>query len=313
MNRNAEARQPAILLTGPTASGKTELSLQLAERLGGAIVCMDSMQIYRGMDIGTAKPTPEERARAPHHLFDLVYPWEDFSVGRYVELARAKAEELSAESLVPVFCGGTGQYASALAEGLEFVPMRADPDLRASLEARYAAEGGERLIAEIRSFDPETAARLAPADKKRIVRALEVFSQTGLSPTQINLRSREKGPERPYLVFVCTLPREELYARINLRVERMLEEGLESEIERLWQQDPQGRGALRTAIGYREWVDYREGRCDLAKVVEQIQLNTRHYAKRQLTWMRAKPYVHWLEGRDTASRLEEVLRYFPKA
>lgn len=301
-------KEDAIIITGPTASGKTGLSLALAQHLQGEVVCCDSMQIYRYMDIGTATPTAADQAKVKHHLFDIKDPDEKFSVSGYVDLARPLAKKLLKQEIVPIFCGGTGQYVTALAEGIEFIDIPVDLQLRKILEERYLKEGGESMLADMATFDSETAARLAPNDRKRIVRAFEVHIQSGQSLTEMNRRSKLKGPERKYHVFICAPEREFLYQRINERVEVMLELGLEDEVRNLFNRYPQPETALHTAIGYKEWLPYFDGQISRNEVQVAIAQYSRNYAKRQLTFMRPRKYAHWLRGKTIEERLAEILQ-----
>lgn len=311
MNANNKRDDFAIIITGPTASGKSDLAMQLADEMNGIIICCDSMQIYRGMDIGTAKPTAADRAAVPHRLFDIREPNSIYNVSDYVDLARRTAAEVIAMGKIPIFCGGTGQYISALAEGLQFISVPADRSLRLHLEQEYERLGGEAMLLKIAEFDQLAAAKLAPRDRKRIVRALEVWQQTGLTPTEINIRSRINGPEREYLVFACNLPRQYLYERINHRVDLMIAAGLEAEARQIRQTYPEPDAAFTVAIGYKEWLPYFDRSdenqpADRDKVVDKIRQNSRNYAKRQLSLLRGKSYVYWLNGTSTGERIEKI-------
>lgn len=306
----SEQTPPALILAGPTASGKTELALSLAACFPSEIVCMDSMQLYRGMDIGTAKPTEEEKAGIPHHLFDCADPDDPFSVARYVEAARNKAEEITARGHLPIFCGGTPQYATALVTGMRFIELPHDPQLREAITNRYQQEGGEVLIREIALRDPETAARLAPADQKRIVRALEVFEQTGKTLSEINQLSLQAGPERPYHLLFLEPDRNWLYPRINQRVGQMFQQGLTQEVEQLFERYPQEGTALRQAIGYKEFLPYFEKRSSLDETADKIRQNSRNYAKRQMSWFRSKAYVYRLFEHSHSRRMQILQNEF---
>lgn len=296
----------AILLTGPTASGKSALSLQLASAQNGVVICMDSMQLYREMDIGTAKPTSEEQKRVPHLLFDSCNIGMRFDVYQYLKLARKTAAECIARGKWPIFCGGTCQYASALAEGLQLIETPTDFACRQYWEEEYRKQGGEALLLRIRSFDPQTANRLAPADRKRIVRALEVYETSNKTLTEIHEESRQQGPERTYHVFAIDLPRSRLYERINQRVLQMLDAGLEEEVHGLIMRYGMEANPLQTAIGYKEWIPYFQGTVTRSEVVDKIQQHSRNYAKRQLSWLRAKPYVHWLSEDSQDCRMQQI-------
>lgn len=293
---------PALLITGPTASGKTALSVALAQCLSAEIICMDSMQLYEGLDIGAAKPDEAERQGVPHHLFDHLKPTQRFSVHDYVERARDLVKTLQEQGKLAVFCGGTVQYALALKEGLQFYPIGYDPALRQRLERQYDEQGGQVCLNELAAVDPDQASRLAPTDRKRVVRALERYYLTGLTRAQLDAHSRQKGPERDYVMFAIDLPRALLYERINARVQAMMEQGLEAEVKRLNQTYPDAPNSLGVAIGYKEWQAQRTR----AETVDKIQQNSRHYAKRQLSWLGANPDVHWLDSLDRAMQLSKI-------
>ncbi|MBI5836674.1 MAG: tRNA (adenosine(37)-N6)-dimethylallyltransferase MiaA [Candidatus Eisenbacteria bacterium] len=284
--------RPLAVLVGPTAAGKTAVALELADLLARdgppvEILSVDSRQVFRGMDIGTAKPTPAENARVRHHLVDLVDPGESLSAGAFRRHFDAAEAGLATRGVRPLAVGGSGLYLKAVTHGL-FQGPAARADLRAAWEPRPV----EELHAELRSVDPETAARLAPRDRQRIVRALEVFHTEG-RPLSALHRERP-GSGRPVAVVGLERPREELYARIDRRVEAMVAAGLEEEARRLWERRlPPDTGAMKT-VGYREWFPRFEGRRSGAEAVEEIQRNTRRYAKRQLTWFRALPGVAWV-------------------
>lgn len=308
LRQRLQKEQAAILLTGPTASGKTRLSLALAQQLDADILCCDSVQLYRDLTIGSAKPTPRERNLCPHRLFDILDLETVFSVSEYVDLARQEATHCWERGRLPLFCGGSVQYLSALAEGIQFLDQARDAKLRARLEERYEREGGEKLLEEVRLFDPQTAERLHPRDRKRIVRALEVYAQSGKSPSELNAASTQRGPERPYYVFALDLPRPLLYERINRRVQLMVEEGLVEEVQSLKQREKQTAQSypiLHSAIGYREWFS-SDPEPGLDETLDKIRQNSRRYAKRQLTWLRSKPYVHWISSASTEEELGQL-------
>ena len=275
-----------IVIAGPTASGKSATALQVALACNGEIISADSMQIYRGMDIGTAKVTPDEQSLVRHHLIDLLSPRETFSVAAWQQAALAAIADIHSRGCLPIVCGGTGQYISALMDGLAFTPIETDPALRAELNARTDREGTEGLLAEIATFDPATASRLHMKDRKRIVRAHEVYRQTGMTPTELNARSRQQPTPYHYQGFCLWPERALLYSRIEQRVDDMLAHGLIEEVRRLALQDLPPDASCRQAIGYKEVFDYLAGKASLAETADRIKLATRHYAKRQLTWFR---------------------------
>lgn len=289
-------RKPTCLvLTGPTASGKTEVGLFLAERLHAEILCMDSMQIYRGMDIGTAKPTAAELARAPHHLLDLVEPIEAFSVADYVQAAEACARSVFDRGKLPLFLGGTCLYLHALREQMSLGQVGSDPEFRADLEAIAASEAGKALLHDqLQQVDRKTAERLHPNDIRRVIRALEVYHLTGV-PFSEQPKSIGSAPF-DYRVVALDWDREELYRRINLRVDRMIERGLIEEVQYLLDQGVPADAQAMKAIGYKEIVPYLRGETDRASAISLLKQNTRHYAKRQWTWLRHEQNITWVDG-----------------
>lgn len=285
----------ARILTGPTASGKSSLALQLAERLGGELVSMDSMTLYRGLDIGTDKPSAEDRQRIPHHLIDVFDPWESATVAWWLAAAEAACADIAARGLVPIIVGGTPFYLKALLHGL-FPGPPASPKLRQQLENDAVRDGAEALHARLAAVDPKTAARLHPNDIRRVVRALEVHELTGrpISSWQQTwdtpaFATQPLTPLRTIPTVVLQRPRDALYKRINNRVVAMLDAGWLDEAARLRDlPQPLSREA-RQALGYRELFEYLDGRAtSWADTVDRIQMRTRQFAKRQLTWFR-----HW--------------------
>lgn len=277
--------QKVIVIAGPTASGKTALGISLARTLGGEIVSADSMQIYRRMDIGTAKATPEERAKVPHHMLDVADPAEDYSVARYVAGAAACCEEILSRGKIPVLVGGTGLYIDSLLSGRDFGARDEDLSLRASLNARYDELGGEVLLEELRCFDPERAALLHPADKKRIVRAIEVYRLSGETITAHDEKTRLLPPRYESLFVIPGFrDRAALYARIDRRVDEMMAQGLMNEVEELLSSGVPASATSMQAIGYKEIVSALRGEFSVEEAVAQIKQSSRRYAKRQLTW-----------------------------
>ena len=276
-----------LVITGPTASGKTWLAVELAKRHNGEVVSADSMQIYRRMDIGTAKPTPEEMQGVPHHMLDVAEPEESFSVARYVDMASRCVEDILSRGKLPILAGGTGLYVDSLLSGRTFAGSDGDRALREELAARYAREGGEILLRELAQSDPETAARLHPNDGKRIVRALEVFLTTGRTISQHNQETRALPPR--YNVLTLTLDfqrREDMWDRIDRRVDRMMAEGLEEEVRALLRGGVPKTCTAMQAIGYKELIPAVSGDVSAADAAVQIKLRSRQYAKRQRTWFR---------------------------
>ena len=298
-----------ICIAGPTASGKTSLAIALAQRYNGEVVSCDSMQVYRRMDIGTAKPTKEETCGIAHHLIDAVEPDAPFSCAEYVVAAGEAVVDISARGKLPILCGGTGLYLDRFLCG-EMEETHADEDLRASLFA-YAEENGvEALHARLREVDPESAQAIHPNNVKRVVRALEIYEQTGISKSEFDRRSQ--AVESPYDAVVIGLyyPRREvLYERINRRVDMMLEDGLLEETKKLLEEGVFDVNLTAAqAIGYKELLGYLDGRETLTEATENLKTATRRYAKRQLTWFGAKPYVEWVEMEKdgTLRSLDEI-------
>ena len=282
-----------LVIAGPTASGKSELALQLAEQLDGEIVCADSLTVYRGLDIGSAKPTDWQRSRVPHHLLDIRDPGEPFTAADFMTEARRAVDEILARGKRPLVVGGTGLYLRVLLHGLTDAPGE-DPFLRQQLTTRAAQEGPETLLEELRQVDPETAARCHPNNLVRIVRALEVWLTTG---TPFSRFQQQHGfSDAPYdpLLLCLDLPRPELYQRVNRRVTAMLEAGLVTEVQNLLQAGIPADARPLQAIGYKEVLAHLRGETDLESMTELIRRNTRHLAKRQLTWFRREHDVHWV-------------------
>ena len=285
-----------IVVCGPTATGKTRLGIALAQKYGGEIVSADSMQVYRRMDIGTAKATAAERAAVPHHMIDIVEPTEDYSVSRYVEDAGAVCDQLLAEGKTPILVGGTGLHIDSLLAGRDFAE-RAPEDLclREALNAQYDALGGEAMLEALRSFDPARAAKLHPADKRRIVRAIEIYRLTGETITAHDEETRARPPRyRAFTVALSYQNRADLYARIDRRVEEMAAEGLFGEVEGLLREGLSAESTAMQAIGYKEAVLALNGKMSRAEAVAAIQQASRRYAKRQLTWFGRNKEAHWL-------------------
>ncbi|MGI5936290.1 MAG: tRNA (adenosine(37)-N6)-dimethylallyltransferase MiaA [Oscillospiraceae bacterium] len=283
------------VLTGPTASGKTALGVLLAEALNGEVVSADSMQIYRGMDIGTAKPTPEETRGIPHHMIDVADPAESYSVARYVEEASRCVDCILSRGKLPIVVGGTGLYIDSLISGRSFAEAPGDDSLRARLNGRYDALGGQAMLEELAKVDPERASKLHPADKKRIVRALEVWHLTGKTITEHDEETKKLPPRYDAACIALSFKnRQHLYDRINRRVDQMVEQGLFREVEALLKSGLPENCTAMQAIGYKEAAAALKGRISRQEAVETIKQETRRYAKRQLTWLRRKPHIFWL-------------------
>lgn len=298
-----EKKIPLLCIVGPTASGKTGLSVELAKRHSGEIVSCDSMQIYKGMDIATAKVTPEEMCGIPHHLVNFLPVGEGFSVSDYVKMAHKVIADIYDRGKLPVLVGGTGLYYSSLVENISFSEEKLDEKLRAELNERYEHEGGEALLLELAEFDPETARTLHPNNGKRIVRAIEIYRTTGVTMSEQLARSRKNPSPYNHLTICLTYnDRQKLYDRINLRVDKMLEAGLLDEAREFYSQDV-GKTAS-AAIGIKEFKPYFDGECTLEAAVEKLKRETRRYAKRQLTWFRRCKNINYIEC-DRCDVLEE--------
>ena len=273
-----------FVVAGPTASGKTALSLSLAETLGGEIVSADSMQIYRGMDIGTAKATAAEQASVPHHMLDVADPGENYSVARYVEEASACCDDILSRSRVPIITGGTGLYIDSLLSGRSFAES-SDPELRAALYKEFDNKGAEAMHMRLRQIDPERAEKLAPNDRRRIVRALEVYELTGMTITEHDERTRALPPRYEAVRIVLGFKdRSVLYERIGRRVDMMLASGLIDEVRGLLSRGVDPECTALQAIGYKEPAMYLNGQLSYEDAVELIKQSSRRYAKRQITW-----------------------------
>ena len=289
-----------ICVVGPTACGKTKMGVLLARRYDGEVVSCDSMQIYRGMRIGTAAPTEEEMEGVPHHMVGVVDPGEDYSVARYASEAGACVDDILRRGRTPVVVGGTGLYLDALLSGRVFAAGHSGGEVRRALEARLAESGGEALLEELRAVDPESAARLHVADHKRIVRALEVYRETGKTITQHNAESRAVPPryEAVKLGFAFE-DRQVMREAIDRRVDEMVSHGLFDEVESLLRAGVPRDATAMQAIGYKECLAYFDGRITRAEAAEEIQLRSRQYAKRQLTWLRRDSSIHWYYWKET--------------
>ena len=297
-----------IVVCGPTATGKTALGIELARRYGGEIVSADSMQVYRCMDIGTAKATAAERSRAPHHMIDVCEPWEDYSVSRYVQEAGAVCDRLLAAGKVPVIVGGTGLYIDSLLSGRDFARREeGDSRLREELTAEYERLGGEGMLELLRSFDPERAEKLHPADMRRIVRAIEIYRLTGKTITQHDAETRSLPPRyEAHRIALSFSDRADLYARIDRRVQQMVRDGLFDEVQRLLDEGLSPACTSMQAIGYKEAALALRGEISRQEAVALIQQNSRRYAKRQLTWFGRDPEAQWIRW-DREPDLDEAL------
>lgn len=300
-----------ICIAGPTASGKTALAVELAKLYHGEVVSCDSMQIYKGMDIGTAKPTKDEMQGIPHHMLDVADPNEDFSVSRYCEMASPIVDDILERGKTAIIAGGTGLYMDALIKGNDFAPFPAT-GRREELETLAAQKGIEAVIAQLRTVDPEALER-SQGNPRRIIRAMEVFLETGETITAHNLKTQEIPPKyHPVRFALEDEIRQDLYDRIDRRVDIMLEQGLVEEIKNLLASGIPAKATSMQAIGYKEFIAALDGQCTIEEAAEEVKKSSRHYAKRQLTWFRRNPSMIWLRRakEDTTREIVEKARPF---
>ena len=294
--------KPLIIIAGPTAVGKTEFSLALAEKLGGEIISADSMQVYRGMDIGSAKIKPEEQKGIPHYLIDVLSPFEEFHVVKFQEMAKKAMDQIYKKGHIPILAGGTGFYIQALLRDIDFTEEEGDPSYRRRLEALDA----DKLYHMLLSVDPEGAGEIHPNNRKRMIRALEFYHLTGGKISEHNAKQKQKSSPYQFAYFVLTMDRARLYERINLRVDQMLNEGLLEEVRALKNQGLKKEMVSMQGLGYKEIFSYLDGECSLEEAVELLKKNTRHFAKRQLTWFKREPEAIWL-NKDELPTTEALL------
>jgi tRNA dimethylallyltransferase len=303
---------PLVVLLGPTAVGKTDLAIQLAERLDGEIVSADSRLFYRGMDIGTAKPTPAEQARVPHHLIDVADPQETWSLVAFQQAAQHVIDQIHTRGRLPLLVGGTGQYLRAVTEGWQAPPAQPDPRLRAALEAWAGEIGPHGLHVRLASLDPQAGRQIDPRNLRRTIRALEVILSTG-QPFSIQ---RQRG-EAAYniLTLGLTRPRPELYARIDARIEAMVAAGLVDEVRGLLAQGYSPDLPALSAIGYQQVIDYLRGKTTLEEAVMLIKRLTRQFVRRQANWFKeSDPQIHWFTvGDGTVDAMETAIRWWVEA
>ena len=297
-----EEKKPLIILTGPTAVGKTAASIGLAKAVGGEIISADSMQVYKEMDIGSAKITPEEMEGVPHHLVDVLEPQEEFNVVRFQELAKEAMKGIYERGHIPIVVGGTGFYIQALLYDIDFTENETDHTYRKELEQLAEEKGEEYLHKLLQEADPESASQIHCHNVKRVIRALEFYHQTGTKISEHNEKEREKEAAYRSAYFVLTDERKRLYERIDRRVEKMMEQGLPEEVEALRKRGLKRENVSMQGLGYKELFGYFEGEYPLEEAVRIIQRDTRHFAKRQLTWFRRERDVIWIDksivGRD---------------
>ena len=297
-----------LVVAGPTASGKTNFAVQLAKHFGGEVVSADSIQIYRELNIASAKPSAKEMQGVPHHLLDFVSPFERFSVADYVKMAKACIADIHARNRLPIVAGGTGLYISSLIDNIEFAEEETDASVREKLWQEAEEKGIEPLYARLSELDPKAAEKIHPNNKKRVIRALEIYETTGLTLTEQNERSRRKpSPYDARMVALCP-PRELLYERIDKRVDAMVEDGLFEEAKALQNMGLNKEMQSMQGIGYKEVFNYLDGKVSREKCLEEIKKATRHYAKRQLTWFRRDARYLWLNPLEE-NALEEAIAW----
>lgn len=299
---------PLIVVAGPTASGKTGLAIDIARKFDGEVVSADSMQIYKYMDIGTAKPTAEERAMCPHHLIDFVEPDEDFSVADYTKLAHEKIADIYARGKLPVMCGGTGLYINSVVNDVEFGEMTADEELREKLAEIGKREGGEKLIEILREFDPVSAERLHPNNMRRVIRAIEFYKLTKIPISEHQEMTKRIESRYDPVMFCIDHDRQILYDRINLRVDLMIKDGLIDEVRRIMDMGYTKELNSMKGIGYKEIMDHLNGECTLEEAIENVKQGSRRYAKRQLTWFRRDERIIMLKPETASAEAERIIK-----
>ena len=298
-------KQKVIVICGPTASGKTKLSIEVAKRLNGEIVSADSMQIYKEMNIGTAKPDVEERQNIKHYMLDIINPNERYSVADYKRDAKNSIREIIKKGKTPIVIGGTGLYIDSLIYEIEYPEIEIDLNYRKELEELAEKEGLLSLYQKAKKIDEKAMQKISQNDKKRILRVLEIYYQTGKTKTELDEESR-KEPEFDYKMFVINMDRELLYDRINRRVDMMIENGLIEEVKTIYNKYKEFPTAMQ-ALGYKEVVEYLEGQVTKEEMIEKIKMESRRYAKRQLTWFRKNKETKWINGEDNISHNIDII------
>lgn len=305
-------KKPLIILTGPTAVGKTKLSIALAKAVNGEIISADSMQVYRRMDIGSAKIRPEEMQGVPHHLIDVLDPEEDFNVVLFQKLAKTSMEDIWSRGHIPILTGGTGFYIQALLYDIDFTENEENTELRAKLETLAAEEGPEAFHARLAKVDPKSAEEIHMNNVKRVIRALEYYELTGERISDHNEEQREKESPYNFAYFVLDDDRANLYERIDLRVDEMMKDGLVEEVKSLKNEGCKRGMVSMQGLGYKEILDYLDGEMPLEEAVRVLKRDTRHFAKRQLTWFRREREVIWVEKPEFAYDEEKILAFMLK-
>ncbi|MBE5971918.1 MAG: tRNA (adenosine(37)-N6)-dimethylallyltransferase MiaA [Lachnoclostridium sp.] len=300
-------KQPLIILTGPTASGKTALSVELAKRIGGEIISADSMQVYRHMDVGSAKVTTEEMDGVPHHLIDVLDPQDSFNVVTFQEMAKDAMKKIYANGHIPIVAGGTGFYIQALLYDIDFTDNDGDMEYRHQLEELANEQGAEVLHGMLREVDPPSAEVIHANNVKRVIRALEFYKKTGQRISDHNEEERQKESPYNFAYYVLNMNRATLYDRIDLRVDKMIEAGLEQEVTALKAMGCTREMVSMQGLGYKEMLDYLSGELSLEEAVYIIKRDTRHFAKRQLTWFKREKEVTWVTQEEFAFEREKIL------
>ena len=290
-------KQKVIVICGPTASGKTALSIKLAKKINGEIVSSDSMQIYKDMNIGTAKPTKEEMQDIKHYLIDFISPNQRYSVADYKNDAEKAIQEIIDKGKIPIVVGGTGLYIDTLIYGIEYPKIEFDEEYRNKLDQREKKEGLDKIYEEAKKIDEEAIKKISPNDKKRIFRILEIYHSTGKNKTEQEIISRQKGPKYDYKVFAINIEREKLYERINKRVDIMIENGLIEEVNKLLTKYDEFPTAMQ-GLGYKEVKEFIENKISKEEMIDKIKQESRRYAKRQITWFKKNKQTIWINGLD---------------
>lgn len=305
-------KKPIVVLTGPTAVGKTELSIQLAKVIGGEIISADSMQVYKHMDVGSAKITPEEMDGVRHYMVDELEPFDEFHVVKFQEYAQKYLNEIYAHGKIPIIAGGTGFYIQALLNDIDFTEQESDSAYRKELEALAEEHGNQYLHDRLKEVDPESAEAIHPNNRKRVIRALEFYQETGRKISEHNAKEQMRTSPYNFAYFVLNDERSHLYKRIDARVDKMIEDGLEAEVRRLKEMGCTKDMVAMQGIGYKEMLSYLDGSYSLEEAVYIIKRETRHFAKRQITWFKRERDVIWLNKNEFDYKNEAILAYMIK-
>lgn len=314
MKQQYKAKKPLIILTGPTAVGKTKLSIELAKAVNGQMISADSMQVYRHMDIGTAKIRPKEMQGIPHYLIDVLDPWESFDVVRFQTMAKEALEKIYTAGAIPIVVGGTGFYIQALLYNIDFDENDSETGYRSELQSFADRHGAEALHDRLRQVDEKSADMIHPNNIKRVIRALEFYHQTGTRISEHNETQRQKESPYRFVYFVLDDERERIYRQIDQRIDQMLDQGLVAEVKQLRDMGCTRDMVSMQGLGYKEILAYLDGECTLEEAVYILKRDTRHFAKRQLTWFRREHEVRWIERQeypDEAAMLQAMLAQLP--